>query len=192
MKLNILSCSFLVLTTLLAVKSYAIQQEKELSNKYECQIEFGKGKANVSNADIDRCLIKIPKDETIHFVQIISSADSAGGYAINKKLTDERLKKTQSYLLKNIKNAEVKSLSIGRNDALGKKVYILILASKPYNMINKSADSLQENKNRILTPKTNQTALNDNENFNILFKNLIQSNENESEQNPYKYDKRKY
>jgi hypothetical protein len=188
MKLIVKVTQLLFLSALYCVKSHAIQIEQDLSNKYECQIEFAKGKSNVSQNEINRCLNKIPKDETIHFVQIISSADRVGSYALNKKLTNERLKKTQSYLLKDIKNAKIKLFSIGKNEKLGKKVYILILARKPQNTIMNTADSFINNKSKEDAPKFNKTALMDNEGLYNLYKNLLKNSDNHSNIKTYKLD----
>jgi hypothetical protein len=195
MKVKVIAHPLLILSALFFAKSEALQHEKSFSNKYECQIEFGKGKSDVSETDINHCLNKIPKDETIHFVQIISSADGIGSYATNKKLTDERLKKTQSYLLKNIKNSEIKLFSVGRNEQLGKKVYILLLANKPHNSITNTSDTLLDNKNKEQNPKSTQTAIKDDDNyykFYNLYKSIMKNNNNNSVLTPITYDKKRY
>ncbi len=192
MKINVIATPLLILTALFCVKTNAIQHEKEFSNKYECQIEFGKGKSDVSKADINHCLNKIPQNESIHFVQIISSADAVGSYVRNKKLTDQRLKKTQSYLLKDLKNAEIKLFSVGRNEQLGKKVYILILASKPQNLSITTSDTMINNNNKEITPKLKQTAILDNESLFNLYKDLLKNNNNNYEKNTFTLDKKFY
>lgn len=195
MKLKAITAPFIMTAILLGSNSYALQNEKRISNKYECQFEFAKGKSEAPKAEMDHCLSKVPKEESIQFVQIISSADASGSYVLNKKLTDERLKKTQAYMLKDIKNIEVKLVSVGRNDLLGKKVHVLILASKPESSNIAIVPTLHSNKNQEPISNSKQSAFNDDENYNnfyALYKSLLKQNKIESHQATVTYDKKRF
>lgn len=156
MKMKEIVHPLLILSASFCAESNAFSNEKNLNHKYECQIEFGLGKSDINKTDIDHCLNKIPKDESIYFVQILSSANEIGNYSFNKKLTDKRLNKVQSYLLKNIKNLETNLISVGKNDQLGKKAHILIFANKQQNINIVTTEASLTNTNKI-SNKNNQT-----------------------------------
>ncbi|MBX9839085.1 MAG: hypothetical protein K2X69_12335, partial [Silvanigrellaceae bacterium] len=110
--------------------AFAISNDSNKQNKYECNIDFDSGKSSINQPKIDQCLEQIPKNEKITFLQIISSADHKGSYAFNKKLTEERLNKIYSYVSQKIKAQDLKLLSVGKNEKLGKRANILIITEK--------------------------------------------------------------
>ncbi|APJ04128.1 hypothetical protein [Silvanigrella aquatica] len=196
MKIKVIAIPLLPVSLLFSSLAFAVQSENNSSNKYECQIEFHKGQTEASHEELDQCLNKVPKDENIHFVQIISSADKKGSYTANKKVTDLRLKKTEAYLLKDLKNVETQLISVGKNEQLGRKVHVLFMTEKPQTSLAavlpvsttekpKEVTSLTHNNNSA----KNEIRMSDEEFVNLL-KLLIVSKDSQSKNSLLFLDKK--
>ena len=176
---------------IICARTEAIQNDANTNNKYECQIEFHNSKSDVPHEEIDLCLNKVPKNETIHFVQVISSADGKGSYKSNQKLTDLRLKNTETYLLKDLKNVETKLVSVGRNDQLGRKVHILILTEKTLSSLVVTIPTPPANKAPETVSTKNQTALKNDDNLINLF-TIFKNKLDNSPKTQIPFDKKRF
>lgn len=121
----------LFLVSLLYINVYAKNVDE--TKKYKCEIEFDLGKFEIKQKTIlEKCLQKIPENDVIKLIYIISSANQIGDVKKNEILAQKRLAAARAFLdtqADRFKLAVTEELSMGRNHVLGKKVHILILTT---------------------------------------------------------------
>ncbi|KAB8040864.1 hypothetical protein GCL60_02745 [Silvanigrella paludirubra] len=122
---------FLLLLSLMNLNAYS--KNKDLTKKYKCEVEFALGKYNIQHKEtLEKCIQKIPENEVIKLIYVISSANQIGNVKNNEILAQKRLDSARDFLNSQpdrFKTAITEELSMGRNHVLGKKVHILILTS---------------------------------------------------------------
>ena len=118
--------------SLLTMNAYSQTQPE--TKKYKCEIEFALGKFNIQHkAQLEKCIRKVPEEELIKLIYVISSANEIGNVKNNEILAQKRLDAARAFLNEQperFQTAITEELSMGRNHVLGKKVHILILTTK--------------------------------------------------------------
>lgn len=131
---NIIKISLIALTAIFATQSFA--KENDNTKKYKCEIEFDLGKFDIKDKkSLLNCFKKVPQNEVVKLIHVISSANQIGNVKNNEILAAKRLKSARDFIdnqeEERFKTAITEELSMGRNNVLGKKVHILILTSIP-------------------------------------------------------------